>query len=113
MTKRSVSAELTVQQTAELLRVSTSQLIRLLDDGALPYRGTGQHRRIRREDVPTFQREDAARRDATRKLTEEAQDRGLRRFPLALKDHFYLVRRLHLFDFDNQLLNIWDAALDR
>lgn len=77
MTNRIVPAELTVQQAAELLRVSTAQLVRLLKDGALPCRGEGQHRRIRRRDVLTFQREDAARRDATRKLTEESQEQGL------------------------------------
>jgi excisionase family DNA binding protein len=44
-------SELTIRQAAEVLQVSRPSLVKLLDDGKLPSRKTGAHRRIRYADI--------------------------------------------------------------
>src|SRR5262245_32978212 len=48
------NAELTTVQSAEILNVSRPFLIKLLEDGKIPYRKVGKHRRIRIEDVIAY-----------------------------------------------------------
>jgi len=69
-----VDAELTTQQAADLLRVSRPFLIKLLEQGKLPYRRVGAHRRLPARDVLRYAAAERARREhIMQELAEETE----------------------------------------
>lgn len=72
------NAELTTVQAAEILNVSRPFLIRLLEDGAIPHRKVGKHRRVRLEDVMAYKAEsDRQREDVLDRLVRDAQEQDM------------------------------------
>ncbi len=61
----SENAELTTVEAADLLNVSRPFLIKLLEEGRIPYRKVGKHRRIRQEDVIAYKTTIDREREAT------------------------------------------------
>ena len=71
-------AELTTVQAANMLQVSRPFLIKLLDEGQLPCRRVGKHRRIRLEDVMNYKRAiDQEREAVLDQLVTDAQNQKM------------------------------------
>lgn len=73
-----IQAELTTQQAADLIGVSRPYLVRLLEEGKIPFHKVGTHRRVRAVDVMEYK---ASRADKSRELLDElsrdAQELGI------------------------------------
>ncbi|CRM60672.1 MULTISPECIES: helix-turn-helix domain-containing protein [Pseudomonas] len=73
-----VHAELTSQEAADLLNVSRPHLVKMLEEGAIPFTKTGRHRRIRFSDLMAFkQRRDEESQEAMEALAQQAQSLGM------------------------------------
>ena len=73
-----VTAELTTQEAADLLNVSHSFLIKLLEAGEMPYYKVGRHSRVRFKDLITYKEDiDAKREKVLDELVAQAQELGM------------------------------------
>lgn len=48
-------AELSTQEAADILRVSRPHVVKLLEEGKIPYHKAGSHRRILQQDLTTYE----------------------------------------------------------
>lgn len=72
------NAEFSTVEAASALNVSRTYLIKLLDEGVIPHRKVGTHRRIRIEDVMAYRARDDRERDSVLdELVSEAQDQDM------------------------------------
>lgn len=70
--------ELTTQQAANILNVSRPFLVKLLDEGAIPYIKVGSHRRIQFKDlIIDKEHRDRKRRKLLDQLIEMTEEAGL------------------------------------
>ena len=73
-----IHAELTTQQTADILNVSRPFLVNLLEEGHIPFRKVGAHRRIRYRDVIHYKEAiDRKRESALDELSKQAQTKDM------------------------------------
>lgn len=70
-------AELTTQQAADLLGISRTYVIRLIEDGKLPAHLVGTHRRIRAADVLAYKDRRAARLAAVDAIADADGEVGI------------------------------------
>ena len=70
--------EVTTQQAADMLNVSRPHLVKLLEQGALPFKKVGSHRRILLEDLLAYEAKQARQREhQLQLLADQAQELNL------------------------------------
>jgi excisionase family DNA binding protein len=70
--------EVTTQAAADFLNVSRPFLIKLLEDGKIPFIKIGTHRRIRFSDLVDYKKKrDARREQALEKIAQVSQELGI------------------------------------
>lgn len=73
-----VHAELTTQEAANILNVSRPHMVKLLEEGKLPFHKTGRHRRVLFADLMNYKEQrDHESRTAMQELADLSQELGL------------------------------------
>ncbi|RJT42673.1 helix-turn-helix domain-containing protein [Mesorhizobium waimense] len=73
-----VHAELTTQEAADYLNVSRPYLIRLLEEGKLPFNMVGTHRRVKFSDLAAYRNNaEEERKKVMEELAAQAQELGM------------------------------------
>jgi len=73
-----VATEITTQAAAELIGCSRPHIVRLLEEGKIPYTKVGKHRRIKYEDLAKFKKEMKIRqRNKIQELMQLDEESGL------------------------------------
>jgi excisionase family DNA binding protein len=71
-------SDVSTQQAADILNVSRPHVVKLLEKGIIPYKKVGSHRRIKLQDVMTYDEKLRAQRSANLMLlAKQAQVLGL------------------------------------
>ena len=71
-------SEIGTQQAADLLQVSRPHLVKLLEEGLIPFRKVGSHRRLLLCDILSYEaRQKERRADHLRLLAQQAQELNL------------------------------------
>lgn len=73
-----VATEMTTQAAAEFLGCSRPHLVKLLEQGDIPFMKVGRHRRVKYEDIMSYKLEMKQRQqEAIRQLMKSDEDSGL------------------------------------
>jgi excisionase family DNA binding protein len=68
-------SEVSTQQAADMLNVSRPHIVKLLEEGIIPHKKTGSHRRILLEDLIEYDKKlKAERSNSLKKLAKQAQE---------------------------------------
>lgn len=71
------NTKLTTQQAADHLGISRPTLVKLLEQGDIPFSTVGRHRRVLLADLIVYERDlERRRRDSLRRATQEAAGNG-------------------------------------
>ena len=73
-----IATEITTQAAAEHLGCSRPHIVKLLEEGKIPYTKVGKHRRIKYEDIATYKRDmKSAQKRKIQELMDLDEDSGL------------------------------------
>ncbi len=73
-----IATEITTQAAAEMIGCSRPHVVRLLEEGVLPYTKVGKHRRIKFEDVATYKEQmKVNQKRSIQRLMELDEETGL------------------------------------